>query len=376
MSKPDKVKSNIKKMPKQPPVPRTYNVDAQVNNIIGIDMNTMNEAQKKTYQHFMDVFHQIQHNPFAERALMTHYHGIPNSPQFIESATEKSMDRMKSNSAVVSSSYVDMVRELQRNIFRQYDKPTLAIKEQMKESSAKFDDPRFIQYFDASMARLKELEQFIPHCNDKLAELLDGFRKRNKRSSFVQPNQVPHIKNPESKSRMASLSNCASVQMIEMLTTSMTDADLKNNVIRNTRCCLKGEQCAGRILYNKSNLFSTSKIPDIIMYRMRPYWMLACNTWEGDNPYTKCFFCVHDMFWEDAIENSGFSRPQSINLSTPIVKSGNGDPTAFPTHLCSTKTDPRLKNVANLEHAILIPNIIDHFTYRNGGFKFNGSRFP
>jgi len=367
--------SNVKKIPKEPPVARTHNVDKELRELIGVNVDQLNAAQKATYDKFMEAFHSIDHNPLAERSLMSHHHGIPNNPQFASFNVEKSTEKMKSNTASVSTSYVNMVRDMYRKLLIQYEQTTSDVKVEMQTSAVRFEDPRFQSYFEAAMARLKTHHKYVPQCNDNLALLLDKFRKKNKRISFVPADQIPIVTNPTSQSRLSNITECYSVQMIEMLLLSVADNDLADISIREARCCMRGDQCLGKMLYNKFNLHTTSTVPDIMMYRMRPYIMLAANTWDGENPYINCFWCVHDLFWAAAIDNVAISRPQSVIQSTPFVKAGDGDPTAFPKHLCADMTHPWLKNVANVAHPILIPNIGDHFTYRDGGFKFNGSRF-
>lgn len=377
--------SNVKKIPKEPPITRSNNVDEEVRSLIGLDVDAMNAEQKKSYDAFMVAFRSLEYNPFSERALTIHHHGIPATPQFTQMLVEKSTEKMKNNTTTTSNSFVAMVRDMHHELLSKYDTAVAETQKHphvvaMQQNAVKFDDPRFQAFFEANMEYLKQKQIFLPKCNDMLCELLNKFRTKNPTASFVPQNQIPVLQPsnntlPSPISRLSYINQCYSVQMIEMLLRSMTSEDMGDALIRDKRCCMRGDQCQGRMLFNKFDIHSTSSVPDIIMYRMRPYDMLAANTWEGENPFIDCFFCVHTLFWDATLDNLTASRPQSVIHSTLFVRMADGDPTAFPRHLCVTAEHPWLKNVANVAHPILISNIADHFSYSDGGFHFNGSRF-
>lgn len=368
--------SNVKKIPKVAPVPRTIDVDDEIRQFIGVDREMLNDVQKASYDQFMEASRSIQYNPFSQNALMVHHHGIPNNPQYFQFAVEKSTEKMKSNSAVVSTSFVSMVREMHQKMLAACENAVNSVqRDAIQQEIVKFENPRFQQYFENNMKLLKMNATFVPKCNMELAELLDKFRAKNRGCKFVAPNEIPVVTNPASLSSLSDINYCYSVQLIESLLVSMTEEDFTDLLKRDKRCCMRGDTCTGKIIYNKFNLHVTNNVENITMYRMRPYEMLSLNTWEGENPYYDCFFCVHDLFWKAAKDNVTAVRPQSIVHTTPFVRMSEGDPTAFPKHLCATRENPWLKNVANVAHPILISNIADHFSYQKTGFKFNGSRF-
>lgn len=375
-----KVSSNIKKTYKQPPClppPKITQPAASTDvlGVLGVEMDMLSDVQKKALDKFMDVYNNVDKNPFAVNMLNASNYCIPNNQYFAQyNASQVTSQVVKNNSN--EDEYIRLLKELMVNIVNPLNN---AVDNVQTNTTVRYNDPTFAAYFDRCMTELgvqvAQNGMFVK-CNAELDKLLKGFMK-NKTRMIWPPDEVPVVSNPLSPSTIEIARTPHSRMLIESLWNAMTPEELSNEFVRSTQCCMSGLSCEAIKIVCHYNLFATNKTAPIVMKRMRPYEMLCKNTWEGSNIYTTCYFCVSYAFWkcvEDAYER-GISA--SIACTVPYVKEGF-DENSFPETMLVNGKSMYAKNIAYLSGSILKKNFYAniYFDEKENGFRYIGDRFP
>lgn len=371
-----KTNATVKKIFKQPPIatPSAALVaDPEVMAILGVDEKNMTAEQRSCMQQFLDVYNNIDKNPFATNMLRASNYCIPNNQYFAQYNASQAVAQIAKNNNN-EDEYIKLLKELYvvltplgNDVDVVHENPSITYK-----------DPQFESYFKNTMENLKRRhaqQTMFTKCNVELDQLLENFKK-NKNHKVWPPDEIPVILNPHSVSTVEIARTPHSRQLIEMLWKTMTHEEYTDDHIRSTRCCMSGDSCYAITVMCNYNLFATTKAASVRMFRMRPYEMLAKNTWEGNNPYTTCYFCVSDYFYKQVGKCEANGSLSSLSCSLPFVKEGN-DSASFPKPMYINKEDGISRYMAYLSGSILKPTFYTYIYYDEEahGFKYIGDRF-
>ncbi len=375
--KKSKTNSAVKKIYKQPPISTASApalvADPEVMAILGVSESNMNTEQRACLQKFLDVYNNIDKNPFAANMLRASNYCIPNNQYFAQyNAAQSTAQIAKNNSN--EDEYIKLLKELytiltplNNDVDVVHENPTITYK-----------NPQFEEYFTRTMkqlaARHAQQTMFVK-CNAELDLLLEAFLK-NKNHVVWPADEIPILLNPHSSSTIEIARTPHSRKLIEMLWVAMTSEEYANDHIRSTRCCMSGDSCYAITVICNYNLFSTTKAASVRMFRMRPYEMLAASTWEGNNPYTTCYFCVSDFFWKKVLDAQAKGSLSSIRCSLPFVKEGN-DANSFPRIMYVNEEDSIASYIAHMSGSVLKADFYSHiyFDDQTNGFRYIGDRF-
>lgn len=368
----------MKKIYKQPPIVTEQPpmaVDPEIEKILGVDYATLNEAQRKCYQQFVDVYSNVDKNPFAVNMLQASNYCIPNNQYFAQYNATQAVAQITKNTSN-EDEYIKLLKELLHSVVTPLNN---AVDLAHENPTITYKDERFATYFTNTVKQLSrhyEQQQKFVKCNAELDQLLDGFLK-DKSHAVWPPDEIPIILTPHSRSTVEIARTPHSRALIEMLWMAMTPADRDNDHIRTTRCCMSGESCQAITVVCNYNLFATTKTTSVYMFRMRPYEMLAKNTWDGNNPYTTCYFCVSYFFWKQVRRARAKGSLASIACSLPFVKEGF-DKASFPDSLCVNKDHVLAPHIAYLSGSVLHENFYTyvHYDEEAHGFRYIEDRFP
>lgn len=370
-----KANNPIKKIYKQPPIvpasPTPAPLDPEIASIIGTNVESLNEKQRQALTQFMDVYANIDKNPFAVSMLQAHNYCIPNNQYFAQYNASQGVAQIAKNNNN-EDEYIKLLKELLHGVITPLNNVVDGVH---SNTAISYRNPEFESYFMRTMQQLEQHKLFVK-CNPELDQLLDNFKK-NKNHVIWPADEIPVLLNPHSVSTIEISRTAHSRQLVELLWKTMTDAEYANDLIRSTRCCMSGSSCRAITICCEYNLFATTRMAPVRMFRMRPYEMIAKNTWVGNNPYTTCYFCVSYFFWKQVAEANTKGSLASMSCSLPFVKEGF-DGASFPPSMCVNKESKISKNIAYLSGSILNAMFYSYiyFDEASSGFRYIDDRFP